>query len=217
MRPFQFPVFVTCLCALLGAAIAPAPARAEGPTLNLERLGLTTRDQRTIGSDRTRALSRYYSMALAISPDGVVTREMYDAKEQVQKAQARGRLLGTYLGFDLNGDQKISKEEFRLQAKLLAQYQLSSLLILRDTGDTDGDGAVDLPEMIRAADRASAGGLPGLLVRRNDLLMKMDVNGDGKVTLTEIDQVVTAVTGRQSDEGQGSPIGQPRVVPPTKL
>ena len=58
------------------------------------------------------------------------------------------------------------------------------------------------------------------LERRYDILLKMDVDGDGRTTLEDIAQVVGVVTAKQKDEaGRTKPlIGKPRITaPPTKI
>lgn len=216
--PIRFPRLLPI--ALLSFSVA-APAAAEGlaPPPDAFLKGLSRAEMRAIGTDKARALTRYYGMALELAPDGVVTSETILMRQKLQAASQRGMRLGSFLGHDLDGDMTISAEEFRVQAGALKGFALSRLLVLRETADKNGDGAVDLAEMKAAAKTAAPSVYSSYLDRRYDILLKMDVNGDGQTTLAEITQVVTRVTAKLREEGgRINPIGRPRIaVPPTKL
>lgn len=212
--PFTGPragrfLFGSVLSLGLSAVLAPAlPARAEA-VLDLPRLGLTAREVSGIARDPAASLRRFYSTALGLSPDGVVSPQAIETRDRISRARLRGSRIGAVLGYDLNGDGAVSSEEIATVLETLTGRRRADLLILRDSGDGNGDGRIDMAEIRAYATRQQRTSLlAALSARRYQTLLKMDVDGDGKVTLDEIRTVVAAIAAQHGKTG---------IAPPTKL
>ncbi|MFC2970415.1 hypothetical protein [Acidimangrovimonas pyrenivorans] len=189
--------------------MVPAPpARAE-PVLDLARLGLTARETSSIARDPAASLRRFYTTALGLSPDGTISQQVIESRDRISRARLRGGRIGAVLGYDLNDDGAISSEEIAAVLDTLTGRRRADLLILRDSGDGNGDGRIDMAEIrAYAARQQRTSLLTALSARRYQTLLKMDVDGDGKVTLEEIRMVVAAIAAQRGKTG---------IAPPTKL
>ncbi|MDQ2094839.1 hypothetical protein [Rhodalgimonas zhirmunskyi] len=131
---------------------------------------------------------RYLSTLFQLAPDGELTQEdvLIDMKRKM--AQQRGRLLQPLLQLDLDADALVSMEELEIGIRLNSSRERSRLELLRLTGDANGDGQIDLPEMMAIVDKELSGRyrpqqLQNPLV---NVLLGFDGDGDGTVTSQEV-------------------------------
>jgi Ca2+-binding EF-hand superfamily protein len=124
------------------------------------------------------------------------------------------KFQGMFNAFDTDGDGYLREEDFR---ELVARWsrlpgvgpgtelrtRVETLLmgwwaVLLETGDTNGDGAVDLPEIIALADR-----LPGMIAdvtaTADTIFDAVDANGDGVISPEEHRRLVETWNGAPVD------------------
>ncbi|WP_169822935.1 hypothetical protein [Methyloligella halotolerans] len=120
-----------------------------------------------------------------LAPDGVLTEEVLEKRKRLEAAQNRSRRFSQSLRYDLNGDLKISNEEFEELGGLFSGSELGQLEIFRRTLDTNRDGDVSSDEMMADA-RDDTDRQAERFHQRYGYLMLFDLNDDGKVTAEEI-------------------------------
>lgn len=124
------------------------------------------------------------------------------------------KFQGMFDAFDTDGDGRLREEDFR---ELVARWsrlprvgpgtqlraRVETLLMgwwaaLRDAGDADGDGTVDLGEVIALADR-----LPGMIAEvtatAETLFDAVDADGDGRISPAEHRSLVETWNGGRVD------------------
>lgn len=143
------------------------------------------RELKYMRSDTGRALETYVSLAFSISTDGQVTPrgvQMYlDGVDAARRAEfAKGVLC-----YDLNADGLVQVNELQDSlARLSSISRKTRLMTLATQADSDGDGALTLPEIYAYADRDASNN--NRWERRLGTLMTMDIDLNGTITGDEI-------------------------------
>ena len=148
---------------------------------------------------RTQLLARFDRS----QSEGGVSRRDHELQEKISRAAFRAQFYSRYLGYDLDGDQRVTRAEIE-KVRSLRHYndrvdrspehkaamaieevrQIDSLMAL----DTDGDGSISLEEMSVAADKE-------FKAPEDDGLVPMifDADGDGVVTRLEYETAIDRV------------------------
>ncbi len=199
------------LAACVAVCGAPMFADTAATPPDLSKIKMPEYAIKMIERDPVQALSQYYGMAFRLAPDGIVTQEMLDAQQEFQVARMRANRLASMLGYDLDGDGVISAQELARLEKYSEPSRKASLLVMLDTYDTNRDGAISLDELLAAAKAQNAKNTEMSSryqpVTSVNILMQMDVNGDGKTTPDEIRAVVDAVAARATSCASPCPPG----------
>src|SRR5262249_18994759 len=129
--------------------------------------------------------------------DGEISAAHLRLNERMAAAQMRANALSQFLPYDLGGDGVGTPEEIAevepMHARMrmphgpalseeLIQKGIANIVAQHMRADTNGDGRIDLSEMLAAAQqRPGATANPFAPVMR--LLLSLDEDGDGKTTL----------------------------------
>ena len=187
--------FFQALC-LVGSLGWVLPAAAENST---------ARTQEQIDADilaliQNQPIERFIAKLLepirnAPTP-GKLTREDVDSANATARARLRAAHVAEFLQSDLNGDGVVTVEEVERadggrrrkgpvgqgKSKRRADQMSRGLEQLLDA-DRNGDGRLDLAEMLASAERQPAGTVPGRQNEFASLLIELDADGDGAVTI----------------------------------
>lgn len=113
-----------------------------------------------------------------------------------QAARARASAVHEVLGFDLNGDLVVRREELVRAAPGDPRHRERQVQSILDRFDGNGDGAVTLAE---AAATAVERGDHGM----HEALLALDPNGDGSLSVVELRTIAERAFGRVDSDGDG--------------
>ncbi|ODA68089.1 EF hand [Methyloligella halotolerans] len=171
-------IFPMLLAAISTARAEPMP---QGEVVRK----LPPRTVQMIAQNPDRYIENTIRQLYQLAPDGVLTEEVLEKRKRLEAAQNRSRRFSQSLRYDLNGDLKISNEEFEELGGLFSGSELGQLEIFRRTLDTNRDGDVSSDEMMADA-RDDTDRQAERFHQRYGYLMLFDLNDDGKVTAEEI-------------------------------
>jgi Ca2+-binding EF-hand superfamily protein len=113
-----------------------------------------------------------------------------------REAQARARAVSEVLGYDLNGDFKITRDEIAMVAQGEEPYRAQQVQSTIDRFDGDGDGSITLAEADASAQESDGDA-------QIDALLALDPNRDGKLTAAELHALAERAFGRIDSDGDG--------------
>ncbi len=196
---------------VLAAALVVAPVLANAdvtfapasftPEAQLERMK-TQLTKRPSQSKR-----QYVAALMALSGEGYATQDMVDAAAKRQLAQRRAMLLSTVYQNDLDGDGIVTREEIETgnKAARINRRNVDAVMILY-SHDLDEDGALSFHEVLSYASKESKA-KNSRADLQHQMLMGMDMNADGQVTIPEvmgyIDAAVQEAETAKAQKAQG--------------
>ena len=186
---------ISTTCLGLCLLVVPAEAWADSS------------DQRVSANDLPRNLSflkrgtasntmqRLAGIMLQIDPEGNVTPEAMATYESILRARARAGALQHLAALDLDFDGTLSQEErSAVLSRMDSRNKVAVVMALSDA-DADADGVISTREMWQAAKAATLSdprSQSELQMARD--LMALDFDGDGRLTLSEMQASVLALT-----------------------
>lgn len=114
-----------------------------------------------------------------------------------QTAQARASSIAEVLGYDLNGDFKVTREELAQAAPGPEPSRPRQVESILERFDGDGDGVVTLAEAGAAAREQSGDA-------QVEALLALDPNRDGKLTAVELRTIAERAFSRIDADGDGT-------------
>jgi len=172
-----------------------SPSKAQSVT-DPSTITLDERNLKTFRENREALIMNYWSILSSAALDNErLELSTLDAFIATQNIARRGRLVGDFLGYDLNWDGNMTRAEFETFFSLhLLPVDINENAW--DEGvaskDLNGDGIVAIEELQEVALRA----YPNDAVFSKELteMRNWDLDGDGFVTQTEIIDVINANT-----------------------
>jgi len=191
-------ISLKCLCVASLLAALPAIGFAQEASTLSERLREAARtdrdslrflrrlDQQIAAGDKASALQVLLTQLFDIAPDGQLTAQRLEVLRMHRNATRRGRRLGQYLAYDLNGDGQISPDE----RDAFTGPSMVELLSLFEAADTDQDGTLTFIEIL---DHASSQSQQTRVASHESLLMLLDEDQDETVTAQDIIASLNAI------------------------
>lgn len=136
-------------------------------------------------------------LRLSKSSPNILKRSDIEKMKMAEKDQMKNNellsQLSMVLEFDINGDRKVTREEFDLKSKTNDRYAAKKIRKIKEL-DTNGDGIISFKEMtfikpkIEKKPRRRYG---RSRIDNLESLMKLDPNKDDKITFEEVTLVAT--------------------------
>jgi len=195
MQFLQKTISTICLGVCLLTVSANAQTNSSAPRMSVDDLPQSLNIIKR-GSAST-AIQRLAGIMLLIDPEGNVTTETLVIYESILLARARASALQHLAELDLDFDGTLTQAERRAVLSRMDSRNKVAVVMALSGADTDADGVISSGEMWRAAGNVT------LSERRsqNDLrmardLMILDFDGDGRLTLSEMQDSVQAIVGQ---------------------
>lgn len=132
---------------------------------------------------------------------GAIDREGIMNMVAIDRAAARARAMAQLAAADLDADGTVTMDEARVLAATRSANSRGRLLAQAAAADADGDGFILQAELRTMAEAQALRAVsPAREARMLDLLA-MDGNGDGALTLAEVQAAVAAATVAAADSG----------------
>jgi hypothetical protein len=147
---------------------------------------LAKRMQRDMGDVAEDAMT----LILGYGTGGGIDRAGIETWLSVERATARAQVMRRIIEADLNADGTVTAAEIAVIAGAAEARLRGRIMQNHALADADGDGAVSGPE---AAARAQAFAMERVSegdAARALALMGLDMDGDGRLTLAEVDEAV---------------------------
>ncbi len=146
--------------------------------------GLAKRMQRDMGDVAEEAMT----LILGYGTGGAIGRDGISTWLAVERAAARAQVLRRMIEADLDGDGAVGSAEIAVIAAAAEARLRGRIMQNHALADADGDGAVSPAEATARAqafamERVSEGD-----AARAMALMGLDMDGDGRLTLAEVDE-----------------------------
>ena len=181
-------VVAVALCLAAAAQAQEADPQAEGVVMPVALAGvdaaLAKRMQRDMGDVAADAMT----LILGYGTDGAIDRTGIATWLSVERAVARAQVMRRIIEADLDGDGTVAATEIAVIAAAASANLRGRIMQNHALADADGDGAVAAPE---AAARAQAFAMERVSegdAARSMALMGLDLDGDGRLTLAEVDR-----------------------------
>lgn len=127
--------------------------------------------------------------------DGLDRRDVELLRAQ-QAAQARASAVSQMLGYDLNGDFQVTREEIAQVARGEEPHRTEQVQITLERFDSNGDGLLTIAEA--AATAREQGGDATV-----EALLALDPNHDGRLTTAELRALAERAFGHVDSDGDG--------------
>ncbi len=202
------------LAGLLCAGAQPRPAAPLDPAVHFSRL-LTPGMRLPPFLDQMR---NYFRTADA-NADGIVSAADLEWLSKQAAMSARANIVAELLRYDLDGDGVVTRDEIveiemrnarvrkglggaAAQSEEAAQKALDAVVARRMQADIDGDGRIELAEMLAFARRSATAAHP--LEPTVRMILSMDKDGDGKTTPEEFEAAITVIFRAIDTDGDGA-------------
>jgi Ca2+-binding EF-hand superfamily protein len=129
------------------------------------------------------------------SGDGLDLEDVL-ASKAMAKAQARSSAVREVLSYDIDGDREITRAEIAHAARGDEASVARSIDMILDRFDSDGNGAITIAEASENADLRGRD-FP------DEALLAMDTNGDGKLTVPELQNIAQRTFNRIDSDRNG--------------
>lgn len=183
------PVFL--IASLLVVSLA-LPATAQQAT-GLATLSPDLAERIAARPDRWRDTA--LSMIHGHGAGGAVTQVDLDRVAALDRAFFRARALAPMMQADLDNDGAVTVAEAAARAGRLSAEQRAALMMAQAAADGDGDGTASAPELRAMAEAEAARAGQGGEAEQIASLMAFDADGDGRLTLAEVDAAFAAMEG----------------------
>jgi len=215
-RPSRTCLSSTRICrhvAFAGLAalmLGPAAAQAEDPVFFdlpaalLERLGRTQTEAQLV----ERMLQELRQAD--VNGDGLDQDDLSLAQE-VERAQARAGALSRAMGFDLDGDGTVTQDEvarvaaYQSRRNNATQEKLQKFVdgMVKQVmaADRDGDGKLTIAELLQPGDAEASSNRRSA---RSAGLLELDLDGDGRVTESEVTEIAQRSFRAVDYDGDGT-------------
>lgn len=199
---------IACATGLLGAGLPTVISPVFAGAAERDRAELALIFQ--IRNAREDSVSRVLTRIRQMAPDrNTLTRDRVRLEERRQDARSRARYLAFWLQKDLDGDGRVTRQEFDASSDLglsgsgKERLQKKALQTLART-DTDKNGIVTWSEALADA-KAELASRKGKSNRMSllDALFVLDPNQDGIVTVGEARTLAGALFDRFDADGNG--------------
>lgn len=182
------------LAASLTTASGCAPAYADQPEVKAETVLVEVPDAyiKQIHTNKDSFLTARVQDIYRYNPTGTVTQADVDKFRLSNHAKQRAGLLQRYLGFDLDGDGTVTRDEFEQASVTVDTQGKAQLDIAFSQSDLDSDGKLSFRELVAVAESV----LEKQDTRRSrfdDNPLMFDRNRDGQVDVRELTEVVDAL------------------------
>jgi len=170
-----------------GAALAQEQSVAEA----LANLPLDMADRISARPDRWRdvALGVIHGHGSA----GAVVQADLDRVAALDRAFFRARAIQPLMECDLDNDGAVTRAEAAARAAVLGVTARSRLMLMQGAADADGDGTATAAELRDQAEAAALQAGQGAEAAQIAALMGLDLDGDGRLTLTEVERIAATL------------------------
>jgi len=167
-------------------AVAAFLILVAGPTAAQSMPDLPETTLRAIAASPEKYIERLLSRMDKLNPDGPVTLYHVRRDRAVHTARARARHLKHVLGYDLDGDGRVTRAEYRTRADSSTPEE-KHWRKFTEAADTDRNGTLSSGELYAYADNLARRKRPGTRsVHHAYDVSQFDSNGDQAVTRDEV-------------------------------
>jgi hypothetical protein len=186
MMRWMFVVVVFLASALrLMAQEAPVPETVLPGALARVEAGLAKRLQRDAGD----VIEDAMTLVLGYGRDGGIDRAGIEQSLAVDRARVRANILRRLVEADLDADGTVTTDEIGIIAGAAEARYRGRVMFGHAAADADSDGRVTGDEARAQAQRAAMDQISDADAARSLALMGLDLDADGRLTLTELREV----------------------------
>lgn len=192
---------VAWIAVSLGGLIlaGPAAAQARSVTAALAALPPDLAERIAARPDRWRDLA--LGMVHGHGRDGALMQVDIDRAAALDRAFFRARALQPLMEADLDNDGAVTLAEASARGAVLGLTGRTRLMLTQAAADGDSDGTAAAAELRAYAETAASEATTGAEAAMAAVLMGLDLDGDGRLTLAEVAQVADTLAEARAQAG----------------